>query len=149
MHCHRNPVGRTGMIGRGLLGRWGPNHAVDPIVSRWKRDAKGSKIIADGKPVLEFVAILRNDTRDWAIPGVSLCCCGSHTRTRTHAHTHMHTRTHTHSHTRTHTHTHTPVGDGRSRGHCVSNTKERVWRGSNEQFGGNRRGEKGDRRTSQ
>ena len=30
----RNPIGRTGMIGRGLLGRWGPNHAADPIVSR-------------------------------------------------------------------------------------------------------------------
>ena len=30
----RNPVGRTGMIGRGLLGRWGPNHAADPVVTR-------------------------------------------------------------------------------------------------------------------
>ena len=30
----RNPVGRTGMVGRGLLGRWGPNHAADPIVTR-------------------------------------------------------------------------------------------------------------------
>ena len=33
---HRNPIGRTGMSGRGLLGRWGPNHAVDPIVTRSK-----------------------------------------------------------------------------------------------------------------
>ena len=31
----RNPVGRTGMVGRGLLGRWGPNHAADPIVTRY------------------------------------------------------------------------------------------------------------------
>ena len=30
----RNPIGRTGMTGRGLLGRWGPNHAADPIVTR-------------------------------------------------------------------------------------------------------------------
>ncbi len=67
----RNPVGRTGMCGRGLLGRWGPNHAVDPIVSRWKRAADNTIVKVDGKPVLEFVAILRNDTRDWAIPGVS------------------------------------------------------------------------------
>lgn len=29
-----NPVGRTGMRGRGLLGKWGPNHAADPIVTR-------------------------------------------------------------------------------------------------------------------
>lgn len=29
-----NPFGRTGIAGRGLLGRWGPNHAADPIVTR-------------------------------------------------------------------------------------------------------------------
>lgn len=29
-----NPKGRTGLGGRGLLGRWGPNHAGDPIVTR-------------------------------------------------------------------------------------------------------------------
>ena len=28
-------MGRTGMTGRGLLGRWGPNHAGDPIVTRY------------------------------------------------------------------------------------------------------------------
>ncbi|KAG1658468.1 ADP-ribose pyrophosphatase, mitochondrial [Nymphon striatum] len=42
-----NPVGRTGISGRGLLGRWGPNHAADPIVTRysmWKRDADGNII---------------------------------------------------------------------------------------------------------
>lgn len=65
----RNPAGRTGMVGRGLLGRWGPNHAADPIVTRWKRDAAGSKVMREGKPVLEFVAIKRTDTGDWAIPG--------------------------------------------------------------------------------
>ena len=30
----QNPVGRTGIIGRGRLGRWGPNHAADAIVTR-------------------------------------------------------------------------------------------------------------------
>ena len=59
------------MKGRGLLGRWGPNHAVDPIVSRWQRDGKGEKVVMEGKPILEFVAIKRKDTGDWAIPGVS------------------------------------------------------------------------------
>ena len=40
LHCFmlcvvcRNPVGRTGIRGRGCLGRWGPNHAADPIVTR-------------------------------------------------------------------------------------------------------------------
>ncbi|GMS86319.1 hypothetical protein PENTCL1PPCAC_8494, partial [Pristionchus entomophagus] len=52
-----NPVGRTGLSGRGILGRWGPNHAADPIVSR----------IKDGR--LQFVAIKRKDNGEWAIPG--------------------------------------------------------------------------------
>ena len=58
-----NPRGRTGMIGRGSLGRWGPNHAADPIVARWKRDANGKAI------GFEFVAIKRKDNGEWAIPG--------------------------------------------------------------------------------
>lgn len=65
-----NPIGRTGICGRGCLGRWGPNHAADPIVSRWKRDA-GSKILLNdsGKKILQFVAIQRRDSGEWAIPG--------------------------------------------------------------------------------
>lgn len=29
-----NPIGRTGIKGRGVLGKWGPNHAADPIITR-------------------------------------------------------------------------------------------------------------------
>ncbi|XP_018018206.1 ADP-ribose pyrophosphatase, mitochondrial-like [Hyalella azteca] len=67
----RNPHGRTGVRGRGLLGRWGPNHAADPIVTRWKRSPTGDKIMneSSGLPVLEFVCILRGDGGGWAIPG--------------------------------------------------------------------------------
>lgn len=67
----RNPMGRTGMIGRGLLGRWGPNHAADPIITRWKRDDTGAKVVhkLSGKNILEFVAIMRRDCGEWAIPG--------------------------------------------------------------------------------
>ncbi|XP_048583807.1 transient receptor potential cation channel subfamily M member 7 isoform X3 [Nematostella vectensis] len=66
----RNPMGRTGLIGRGLLGRWGPNHAADPIVTRWKRNPDtGQPLVLAGKRVLEFVAIQRSDTKEWAIPG--------------------------------------------------------------------------------
>ncbi|KAJ8312987.1 hypothetical protein KUTeg_010360 [Tegillarca granosa] len=66
----RNPVGRTGLRGRGCLGRYGPNHAADPIVTRWLRDTNGD-VIKDGhgKPVLEFVAIQRQDCGEWALPG--------------------------------------------------------------------------------
>ncbi|GBG26202.1 ADP-ribose pyrophosphatase, mitochondrial [Hondaea fermentalgiana] len=56
----RNPVGRTGMVGRGLLGKWGPNHAADSIVTRY----------CPKRPdVLQMVAIQRQDTGHWALPG--------------------------------------------------------------------------------
>jgi ADP-ribose pyrophosphatase len=54
-----NPRGRTGVRGRGLLGKWGPNHAADPIVTRHHPQT--------GK--LQMVAIKRKDTSVWAIPG--------------------------------------------------------------------------------
>jgi ADP-ribose pyrophosphatase len=71
----RNPIGRTGITGRGRLYHWGPNHAGDPVVTRWKRDANGAMIyrrmnaLDRLKPVLEFVAIQRHDTKQWALPG--------------------------------------------------------------------------------
>jgi ADP-ribose pyrophosphatase len=52
-----NPCGRTGLAGRGLLGRWGPNHAADPIVSRRH----------NGR--LQFAVIERSDTGQLALPG--------------------------------------------------------------------------------
>ena len=55
----RNPVGRTGLRGRGLLGKWGPNQAADPIVTRYHPDTNK----------LQVVAIRRKDTGQWAIPG--------------------------------------------------------------------------------
>jgi ADP-ribose pyrophosphatase len=52
-----NPVGRTGIAGRGNLGRWGPNHAADPIMVT----KRGTDIY--------FVCIQRKDTNEWALPG--------------------------------------------------------------------------------
>lgn len=66
-----NPFGRTGIKGRGILGRWGPNHAADPIVTRWKRNNFGEIIINDitKKKILQFIGIKRKDNGQWAIPG--------------------------------------------------------------------------------
>ena len=74
-----NPWGRTGISSRGLLGRWGPNHAADPVVTRWKRDAQG-KLVKDsaGNKILQFVAVKRSDNGQWALPGVR--CVGGHSR---------------------------------------------------------------------
>ncbi|EDW68843.2 ADP-ribose pyrophosphatase, mitochondrial [Drosophila virilis] len=67
----QNPIGRTGLCGRGLLGRWGPNHAADPIVTRWKRNENGEIVRHkdSGKNILQMVAIQRSDNKLWAIPG--------------------------------------------------------------------------------
>ena len=54
-----NPRGRTGVRGRGLLGKWGPNHAADPIVTRYHPQT--------GK--LQLVALRREDTGQFAVPG--------------------------------------------------------------------------------
>ena len=50
---------RTGLRGRGVLGRFGPNHAADPIVTRFNYKTF----------TLEFIAVLRKDCKKWAIPG--------------------------------------------------------------------------------
>lgn len=55
----RNPLGRTGMTGRGLLGKYGPNYAADPLVTRFNPTS--------GR--LQMVAIERKDIGQWAIPG--------------------------------------------------------------------------------
>ena len=54
-----NPAGRTGTAGRGLLGKWGPNFAADPIVTR----------VNPKTGELEMLAIRRKDNGQWAIPG--------------------------------------------------------------------------------
>ncbi|KAI5727896.1 hypothetical protein M8J77_008343 [Diaphorina citri] len=66
----KNPFGRTGLTGRGTLGRWGPNHAADPIVTRWMRN--GSVVMlhpVSSKYRLEFLAIQRREGKAWALPG--------------------------------------------------------------------------------
>ena len=73
MYLFRNPKGRTGLRGRGVLGRWGPNHAADPILTSWCRDEYGNKILNrdSKKPILQFVAIEGIHGGEWAIPGVN------------------------------------------------------------------------------
>lgn len=55
-----NPLGRTGISGRGKLYNWGPNHAADPLVTRDSITSPGD---------IEVVVIRRGDTGTWAFPG--------------------------------------------------------------------------------
>ena len=54
-----NPRGRTGLAGRGLLGRWGPNAAVDPIVTRLHPQTNR----------LQVVVVKRPNSHEWGLPG--------------------------------------------------------------------------------
>ncbi len=51
-----------------MLGLWGPNRAIDQIVTRYKLNSNGLQLEREGRPVLEFVAIRRLDNT-WALPG--------------------------------------------------------------------------------
>ena len=54
----RNPIGRTGLGGRGTLPRWGPNQEARVIVS--KRDALGG---------WQVVCVRRTGEQGWSLPG--------------------------------------------------------------------------------
>lgn len=54
-----NPIGRTGLAGRGMLDKWGETQAADLILSR-HNPVTG---------LMEVAAIQREDTGEWALPG--------------------------------------------------------------------------------
>lgn len=63
-----NPRGRTGIRGRGVLGRWGPNRAVNYVITRAKFDANEAQMERAGKRMLELLLCRRKDGR-WVLPG--------------------------------------------------------------------------------
>ncbi|XP_048454624.1 transient receptor potential cation channel subfamily M member 2-like [Rhincodon typus] len=62
-----NPHGRTGLGGRGSLRCYGPNMAMDPIITRFKRNSDNSATEKNGKRVLE-VLVIRYPGEDWTLP---------------------------------------------------------------------------------
>ena len=54
----KNPGGRTGITGRGLLGKFEANYAADPIVLAF--DEESGKV---------YLIAIERDSGDWAIPG--------------------------------------------------------------------------------
>lgn len=56
-----NPMGRTGIRGKGTLWRWGPNHLIKAVCTRWRRkynqeNQPSDYLYVEGKRVLEFIA---------------------------------------------------------------------------------------------
>ena len=80
-----NPMGRTGIRGKGVLWRWGPNHVIKAVVTRWRRKYTAdllptpAYLYVDGKRVLEFISIAKQDEvsesisdGSYGLPGVCL-----------------------------------------------------------------------------
>ena len=63
----RNPMGRTGIRGRGSLYRYGPNHEIMAIVTRWKKHKK-KNVYIERRKLLEFIACKDVQTQ-MKIPG--------------------------------------------------------------------------------
>jgi hypothetical protein len=64
----RNPMGRTGVRGRGALNRYGPNHEIMAIVTRWKKQ-KNKPIYVERRKLMEFIAVKDPLTSLTKIPG--------------------------------------------------------------------------------
>ena len=76
-------MGRTGIRGKGVLWRWGPNHLIKAVVTRWRRKYSpdslplSSYLYVDGKRVLEFISIAKEEFSEgisetnYGLPGVS------------------------------------------------------------------------------
>jgi hypothetical protein len=64
----KNPMGRTGVRGRGALHRYGPNHEIMAIVTRWKKQ-KNRPIFVERRKLLEFVAVKDTSSGLTKIPG--------------------------------------------------------------------------------
>ena len=89
LQCHlisvscSNPMGRTGIRGKGVLWRWGPNHVIKAVVTRWRRKytadllPTASYLYVEGKRVLEFITVPKNEFSEglsevnYGLPGVS------------------------------------------------------------------------------
>ncbi|XP_052792596.1 transient receptor potential cation channel subfamily M member 2-like isoform X1 [Mya arenaria] len=77
LNLPQNPMGRTGIRGKGILWRWGPNHVIKAVVTRWRRkygpdlSAMTDYLYVEGKRVLEFITVQKETFMDssYALPG--------------------------------------------------------------------------------
>lgn len=64
----RNPRGRTGVVGRGVHSRYGPNHSAIALVSRWlQSDGPGNS-----PGILEVLVLKKRLGSCWSLPEASV-----------------------------------------------------------------------------
>ena len=77
-------MGRTGIRGKGALWRWGPNHVIKAVITRWRRKVTpellptSQYLYVEGKRVLEFISVAIKEEffqdiseASYGLPGVS------------------------------------------------------------------------------
>lgn len=60
-----NPLGRTGLRGKGALPRWGPNHYVFVVITRWQK----TTLLGKENKTMEFIALFTADQNHISLPG--------------------------------------------------------------------------------
>ena len=70
-------MGRTGIRGKGVLWRWGPNHVIKAVCTRWRQkytaeNQQAGYLYVEGKRLLEFIAVRREGDSEsvYGLPGV-------------------------------------------------------------------------------
>ncbi|CAF3628955.1 unnamed protein product [Rotaria sp. Silwood1] len=75
-----NPMGRTGLRGRGALIRWGPNKFIIAVITRWKKHRDQFAVVGEQR-ILETLVLKDKYTNDWKLPGANILgvesCYGS------------------------------------------------------------------------
>ncbi|XP_032248461.1 transient receptor potential cation channel subfamily M member 2 isoform X2 [Phoca vitulina] len=66
-----NPMGRTGLRGRGSLRCLGPNHTLQPVITQWRRNQDGAVCRKSVKKMLEVLVVKPPLSESWALPGGS------------------------------------------------------------------------------
>ncbi|XP_057307881.1 transient receptor potential cation channel subfamily M member 7-like isoform X2 [Hydractinia symbiolongicarpus] len=74
----RNPLGRSGLVGKGLLKTFGSNEIVETIVTRWKPGLTGIELGANGLKILQVLVIKEIKSGTINIPIGPVTKCESH-----------------------------------------------------------------------
>ena len=64
----KNPVGRTGICGRGQMHFWGDNRQLILAIWRWLKDPEGENITKGGQEIIQVLAIRRTRYLNWQLP---------------------------------------------------------------------------------
>ena len=72
MRDFENPVGRTGMTGRGVLHNWGENKQLVILIWKWLKDSNGENLTKGGQEMIQVLGIRKTKYLHWQLPKIFL-----------------------------------------------------------------------------